>query len=122
MHRHFRDFGASDISELAKNRIRGESGAQEAAIKRCDSALIDRTSNLCKLAFDAPAKESRFVSLCEDGIESGLDVPIRDTAGTQFARDAETSLATRVGVLAGVFERVAGVIEIVLLAEARDDG
>src|SRR5215472_11238751 len=69
---HFRDFGASDISELAANRIRGESGAQEAAIKRCDSALVDRTSNLCELPFDAPANEGGFVSFCEDGVESGL--------------------------------------------------
>ena len=73
-----------------------------------------------KMALEAGADGCGFVSLREDGVERGFDVAIGNAAGAELAGNAEAPLAARVGVLAGVIEGVAGVVEIVLFAQARD--
>jgi hypothetical protein len=47
-------------------------------------------------------------------------VPVRNSTCAELAGDAEAALSPGIGVLARKFDRVAGVIEIVVLAEARD--
>ena len=72
------------------------------------------------MAFQARTHERGFVRFGEDGVEGRIDVAIGDAAGAKFTRDAKTSLAAGLGVLACVIESVAGVIEVVLLAETGD--
>lgn len=76
---------------------------------------------MSEAALQARADELRFGRIGKHGVESGINVPIRHTASAKLACDAEASLATATGALAGEVERVAGVVEIIVLAQAGDD-
>ena len=73
-------------------------------------------------AVETRANERGFVRIGKDCGERCVDVFIGDTAASQLARDAVTSLAAALCVMAGVFEGVASVVEVVQFAEAGDDG
>lgn len=116
------EIAVGDAAQLGANDVRGKAGAKQAAVKRRNLALTERAADMRKMPPEARANRRRFVRFREDGIEGGFDVAIGDSAAAQFARDAEASLAARLRVLAGVFEREASIVEITLLAKARNDG
>ena len=74
------------------------------------------------MAFEALADEGGFVCVGEDGIEGGFDVAVGDAASAEFSRDAESSLAAGLRVLASIIERELCVVEVILFAEARNYG
>jgi len=110
-----------DAAKLGADGVGGETGPKQAAVNSGDLALAERASEMSKAALQAGADEFGFGSIGEHGLKGGVDVTIGHAAGTQLASDTETSLAASVGALAGKFKRVAGVIEIVVLAEPGDD-
>jgi hypothetical protein len=113
--------GAGDPAQFTANDIGGKACSEEAAIKRCGLALIDCAASSGELALQARACERCLVRFRKDMVESGLDVAFRHTAGTQLACDAKRSLATSHRVLPSIFERIAGIVKVVLVAKTRDD-
>jgi hypothetical protein len=115
------EIAMSDAAQLGANHVRGKAGAKQAAVKRRNLAFTERAAHVRQLPAQARANRRRFVRFREDGIECGLDVAIGHAAAAQLSRDAEASLAARLRVLARVFEREASIVEITLLAKARND-
>lgn len=89
-------------------------------MQRGEFALVERAAEVREMALEARANGRGLVRFGEDCFESGVDVAIRNAASAEFAGDAKTSLATRIGVLASVVKGVAGVVEVALFAEAGD--
>ena len=109
-----------DAAELGANDVGGETGAEKAAIKRCDFALIERAAKVCEAAFYAGANQSGFVRFRKDSLQSSFDVTVGNAAGAELARDAKASLAAQFCVLIGVIERVSSVVQsISVRADAR---
>ena len=88
-----------DAPEFGANDVRGETGAEEAAIERSDFALIERAAKMREAAFYAGANQSGFVRFRKDSLQSSFDVTVGNAARSQFARDAKASLAAQFGVL-----------------------
>jgi len=107
-------------AKLSADNVRGKSRAQKASIDRRDFALSQAASNMRKLPLKTRPDQRALVGFREHGIERRLDVAIGHPAGAKFACNAETALATRVGMLARVGERVLRIVEVVLLPQARD--
>ena len=74
------------------------------------------------MPLEAGAHRRCLVRLGKDGIERGFDVAVGNAAAAQLSRDTEATLPAGLCVMANVFKRVAGVVKILLLAEARDNG
>src|ERR1700735_928280 len=106
----------SDAAELGADNIRGETGAEEAAIERCDFALIERAPKMREPAFNPRANQRGFVGFGEDGLQGCVDGAAGNTARSQFTGDAKATLTAQFCVLIRVIERVAGVVEIFQLA------
>src|SRR5271154_7116779 len=113
---------AGDGAKFAADGVGREAGAEQASIERGDLALGEFAANVGEAALQAGADESGFVGFGKNGVKRGIDVTVRHAAGAKIARDAETSLAPGLRVLARVIERVAGVLEITSFAETGDDG
>lgn len=109
-------------AKLSADNVGGKSRAQKASIDRRDFALTQTASYMRKLPLQTRPNQRALVGLREHGIESGLDVAIGDAAPAKLAGNAETALASRVGMLASVGERVLRIVEILLLPQARDHG
>ena len=105
-------------SQFRANYVGREAGAEEAAIKRRKLALIERAANVRKVSLEARADGRGLVGLGKDGVEGGFDVAVGYATSTEFAGDAEPSLAARISVLARVIEGVAGIVEVVLFTKA----
>lgn len=110
-----------DAAKLGADNVRGETGAEEAAIERSDFALVESAAKMRKAAFYTRADQSGFVRFREDSLQGSFDVTVGNAARSQFARDAEASLAPQFCVLIRVVERVAGVVQIFQFAQARND-
>jgi len=111
-----------DAAELGANDVRGETGAEKAAIKRRDFALVERAAKMREAAFYAGADQSGFVRFGKDSLQSSFDVTVGNAAGAELARDAKASLAAQFRMLIGVIERVTGVVQVFQFAQTRDDG
>ena len=118
----FGEVAVGDAFQLGADYVRGETGAEKIAVEGGDFFLVEGAAEMGEAAGEARADERGFVGFGEDGIHRGFDVAVGDTACAQFASDAETSLAAKLGVLRGVVQSVLGVVEIVEFAEARDYG
>jgi hypothetical protein len=116
------EIAGGDAAEFGADDIGGEAGAKKRAVEGSELALIERAADMREAALEARADERGFVRFGEDGVERGFDVAVGNAAGAQFARDAKTPLAARLRVRASVVEGVAGVVEIVVLAQPGDDG
>jgi hypothetical protein len=116
----FGQIAAGYAAQFGADRVRGETGAQQAAVNSGDLALIERTANVREPSLQPRANEFGFAGLGEYGFEGGLNVPVRNAACAELASNAEAALSSGIGVLAREFERVAAIIEVVLLAKARD--
>jgi hypothetical protein len=110
-----------DAAEFGADCVGGEAGPEEAAIKGSDFALVEGAAQVGEASLDADANERGFVGFGEDGFEGGFDVLIGNAAGAKFAGDTEASLAAQFGVLVGVVQGVARVVEVVKFAESGDD-
>jgi hypothetical protein len=117
----FGEIIARNAAELGADDVRGKAGAQQAAIERGKLALVEGAADAGQAPLEAGANEIGFIGLGENGGEGRLDMTVGNAAGAQFAGDTKASLAAGLRVLAGVVERVAGIVEIFLLAKARDD-
>ena len=109
-------------AKLSADNVRGKSRAQKASIDRRDFALSQAASNMRKLPLKTRPDQRALVGFREHRIERRLDVAIGHPAGAKFACNAETALAARVGMLAGIGKRVLRIVEIVLLSQTRDHG
>ena len=115
------EIAVGDSAELGANDVRGETGAEKAAIKRRDFALIERAAKVCQAAFYAGANQSGFVRFRKDSLHRSFDVTVGNAAGTELARNAKASLAAQFRVLIGVIERVSSVVQVFQFAQTRDD-
>jgi hypothetical protein len=118
------DLGKIAVGDAAKfgaDGVRGETGAEQAAVNAGDLALAERTAKVREATLETSPDQFGFGRVGEHGFECSVDVPVRHTAGAEFASDAKASLAASVGALAGKFKRVTGVIKIVVLAEPGHD-
>src|SRR5579863_4820749 len=111
---------AGSKAKLGADYVRREAGAEQAAMERGKLALVERAAKMRQMALDARASGCGFVGFGEDGFQRRFDVAIGNAAGAKFAGNAEAPLTARIGVLAGEVEGVAGIVEIILLTEARD--
>jgi hypothetical protein len=109
-----------DAVKFFADDVGGEAGAEEGAVEGGEFFLVDGAAKVGEAALEAGADESGFVGVGEDGGEGGVDVNVGDAATAEFTSDAETSLAAGLGVVAGVFEGVTGVVEVVEFAETGD--
>ena len=109
-------------AKLSADDVGGKSRAQKASIDRSDFAFSQTASYMRKLPLQTRPNQRALVGLREHGIERGLDVAIGDAAPAKLAGNAETALASRVGMLTGVCERILCIVEILLLPQARDHG
>jgi hypothetical protein len=112
----------SYVAELGADYVGGKAGAEESAIEGGEFFFVDGAAKLGELALETGADKRGFVGIGEGGGESGFDVAVGDAASAEFAGDPETPLAAGLGVMAGEFAGVAGVVEVIVFAEARDDG
>jgi hypothetical protein len=99
--------------EFFADYVGGETGAEQGTIEGGDFFLVDGAAEVREAAFKAGADESGFVCVGENCGESGIDVNVGNASAAEFARDAEAPLAAGLRVVAGVFEGVASVVEIV---------
>ncbi len=117
----FGQIAAGDSAQFGADQVRGESRAEQAAIDSGDLALVQRAANVREPAFQARTDEFDFARLGEDGIECSVYQPIRHAAPSQLADDAKSALSAKIGMLSREFERVARIVKIIVLTEARDD-
>ena len=121
------DFGSGGVgfcsdAELVADYVGGKAGAEEAAVDRGALLFVKRTVGLAEAALDAGTHERGFIGFGEYSFQRRFDVPVRDAAGAEFARDAEFSLATLLRVDAGVVAGVARVVEVLHFLQFLQDG
>ena len=106
--------------QLRADDVARESGPKQAAIKPRELGLADRAAHVREVVPKASANERRLVGLGKHRGDGSLDMAVRNAPGSQLASDAKAPLASRLRVRAGVIRSVAGIVEIVVLAQARD--
>lgn len=104
------------------NDVGGEACAQKAPIERSSLPRVQGTAKLGEMTLEACANQRCLIGFGEDASNSGVDVVVRNSSGAQLACDPETSLAACMRVVPGIVDRIAGIVEVALLAQARDDG
>jgi len=122
-HRGIRQLGeitASDPAKLGPDNIRGESSAQEAAIKRRDFAFSEAAPNMGQVPLQPRADKRALVRLGKHGFERRVDVLIRHAPAAKFARNAKAPLPPRFRVLARVVERVFHIVQVLLFPQPRN--
>ena len=115
------EVAVGDAFELGADDVGGETRGQQAAIKRSELALVELTAQVREPALEACTDERGFVSLDEDGFQGRFDVSVGDAAGAEIASDAVAPLTAQPSVVSGVLESVTPVVEVIQLAQARDD-
>jgi len=113
------DMGGS--AQFTLDEIGGKACADEAVIERPSLSETDSTAKPGEMTLETCPNKLCLVRFGEDRVESGIDMVVRDASGAQIARDTEASLSAPMSMAAGVFDRVAGIIEVVLFAQPRDD-
>jgi len=116
------EINTDGFTKLTPDEIGGEACAEQTVIQRPSLPEVDCTAKASKMTLKTLPNQRCFVRFGKDCVEGGIDVALRDASGAQFVRDTETSLPASIGVVSGVFDRVAGVVEVVLFAKPRNDG
>jgi len=114
----FGEFFAGDGFEFAADEVRGEAGAEEAAVEGGEFFFADFAFERAKFALDALADDGGSVGFVGGFRQGGLDMFIGDAAGAEIAGYAELALFADFGALAGELFGVAGVVELAGFSEA----
>ncbi len=113
----FRHFDFRQSAKFGTDRVGGKAGAKKGAIERGELAFVERAAHLRQAALQARPHQSALVQLLKNRRQRRFDVTVREAASAQIARDAEATLTTCLRVAARVVERVAGVVQIIVLLE-----
>jgi len=114
----FGDILAGGAFQFAADKVGREAGTEERSVDGCDFSLADFTTQRFEFAFDALAHHGGGIGFGCGGFQCRVDVRVGDTAGAEFAGNAELALLARLRAVAGELLCVACVVELAVFLEA----
>jgi hypothetical protein len=113
-----RHFFSRQRLQFSPHHVRGKSGAQEAPVDGSHFLFVDFAAVGAEFAFDALADHGALIILLGRLFQRGVNVPVRDAACAEVARDAKLSLLASFGALARELFGVARVVNQAVLFQA----